>query len=273
MLRAMAALFGNRRTSPRSGGRERLTANARPAVVYAIGDVHGCLDELLQLEQLIRRDAANVEGEKWIVMLGDYIDRGPRSAQVIDHLLGPSADSFRRFALAGNHEQMLLDFLASPRLAADWLQYGGWETLASYGIDTRNRTMDATVAAMTLEARMPRSHLDWLRQLPVSLELPGFVFVHAGLRPGRPLADQDESDLLWIREPFLDSPGDFGVIVVHGHTPESEPVVRPWRLGIDTAAFATGRLTSARIVAGGEISFLATHSATPLAAPTAPGSD
>lgn len=273
MLRAMAALFGNRRTPPRPGGRERLAASARPAVVYAIGDVHGCLDELLQLEQLIRSDAAGVEGEKWIVMLGDYIDRGPRSAQVIEHLLGQPTDSFRRFALAGNHEQMLLDFLASPRQAADWLEYGGWETLASYGIDTRNRTMDATVAAMTLEARMPRSDLDWLRQLPVSLELPGFVFVHAGLRPGRPLADQDESDLLWIREPFLEGPGAPGVVVVHGHTPETEPVVRTWRVGIDTAAFATGRLTSVRIGAGGEISFLASSSTNSMGAPAAPGTD
>lgn len=273
MLRAMATLFGNRRTRPRSPGRERLSANVRPGAVYAIGDVHGCLDELLQLEQLIQSDAANVEGEKWIVMLGDYIDRGPRSAQVIDHLLALPPRGFRRFALAGNHEQMLLDFLASPRLAADWLEYGGWETLGSYGIDARDRTMDATVAATMLGARMPRSHLDWLRQLPVSLELPGFVFVHAGIRPGRPLAEQDESDLLWIREPFLEIPGDAGVLVVHGHTPETEAVVRPWRLGIDTAAFATGRLTSARIDAGGEISFLASSPADPLAAPIAQETD
>lgn len=266
MLRAMATLFGNRRTLPRSPGRERLSANGRPDAVYAIGDVHGCLDELRQLEQLIESDAANIEGEKWIVMLGDYIDRGPRSAQVIDHLLAPPPDGFRRFTLAGNHEQMLLDFLASPRSATDWLEYGGWETLESYGIDTRGH-MDAMVAATILGARMPRSHLDWLQQLPVSLELPGFVFVHAGIRPGRLLAEQDESDLLWIREPFLEVPGDAGVLVVHGHTPATEPVLRSWRVGIDTAAFATGRLTSARIDASGEISFLASSSADPAVAP------
>ena len=273
MLRAMTALFGNRPAPARSSGRQRLSADARPAIVYAIGDVHGCLDELRQLEQLIRADAQHVEGEKWIVLLGDYIDRGPQSAQVIDHLLAPPPDGFRRFTLVGNHEQMLLDFLASPRRHPDWLAYGGLETLASYGIDARGGTIEAGAAATALGARMPRSHLDWLRQLPVSLELPGFVFVHAGLRPGLPLAEQEESDLLWIREPFLDVPGAPGIVVVHGHTSETEPVLRSWRVGIDTAAFATGRLTSARIEAGGKISFLASRPANPLAAPTAPTTD
>lgn len=273
MLRAMAALFGNRHNASSSTGRQRLSAAVRPAVVYAIGDVHGCLDELRQLEQLIQADAAGVEGEKWLVLLGDYIDRGPRSAQVIDYLLAPPPEGFRRFTLAGNHEQMLLDFLAAPRRHPDWLAYGGVETLASYGIDAGDEQTRAATAAMALEARMPQVHLDWLRQLPVSLELPGFFFVHAGIRPGLPLAEQDESDLLWIREPFLDGPGAPGLVVVHGHTPETQPVVRPWRVGIDTAAFATGKLTAARIDAAGRISFLASDSANSLPAPAAAKTD
>lgn len=269
----MTALFGNRRAFPHSADRPRLSAATRPALVYAIGDVHGCLDELRRLEQLIQIDAADVVGEKWIVLLGDYIDRGPQSAQVIDHLIAPPPDGFRRFTLAGNHEQMLLDFLAAPRHATDWLSCGGLDTLASYGIEARDGAMEPAAVAMALEARMPRSHLDWLRQLPVSLELPGFVFVHAGLRPGRTLAEQDEGDLLWIREPFLDVPGGAGIVVVHGHTPETEPVLRSWRVGVDTAAFATGRLTSARIDAGGAISFLASRPTNPFAASTAHTTD
>jgi len=253
----MSALFSNRRLSLPVAARERLRAPTRPVLAYAVGDVHGCLTELRQLERLIEADAAGVVGEKWIVLLGDYIDRGPQSAQVIEHLLAPPPDGFRRFTLAGNHEQMLLDFLAAPNELPEWLAYGGVETLASYGIDARDGGRPVALAR-SLEAQMPRSHLEWLRQLPVSLEIPGFVFVHAGMLPGQTLAKQEDRDLLWIREPFLGTATDNGMIVVHGHTPEPEPVRRAWRVGIDTAAFATGRLTAARIDNNGEISFLST---------------
>jgi len=273
MLRAIGALFSNRRTVQPVGARERLRSTARPALVYAIGDVHGCLAELRQLERLIEADATEAVGEKWIVLLGDYIDRGPQSAQVIDHLLAPALQGFRRFTLAGNHEQMLLDFLAAPNESAEWLAYGGVETLASYGIDARDGGGRPAALARALEAQMPRSHLEWLRQLPVSLETPGFFFAHAGIRPGRTLAEQEDGDLMWIREPFLGAATDAGTIVVHGHTPEAEPVLRTWRVGVDTAAFATGRLTSARIDASGEIRFLSTLPDNPLAASTAFRSD
>jgi serine/threonine protein phosphatase 1 len=270
VLHAMNALFGTRREPQVLAARERLRAPARPAIIYAIGDVHGCLVELRRLEQLIALDALHTAGEKWLVLLGDYIDRGPQSAQVIDHLLAPPADGFRRFSLAGNHEQMLLDFLAAPNEAAEWLEYGGVETLASYGIDARDAGGRPAALAKSLEAQMPRSHLEWLRRLPVSLETPGFFFAHAGVRPGRALAEQEDRDLLWIREPFLESAVDAGTVVVHGHTPVAEPERRAWRIGIDTGAFATGRLTSARIDANGAVRFLSTLPATPASA--APGS-
>ncbi len=269
MLRVMNALFGNHRAPQPAAARERLRASARPALVYAVGDVHGCLAELLQLEKLIEADASGTDGEKWIVLLGDYVDRGPRSAQVIDHLLAPAPDGFRRFSLAGNHEQMLLDFLAAPQEAAEWLAYGGVETLASYGINVREGGGRPAALSRLLETQMPQSHLDWLRQLPISLETPGFFFVHAGVRPGQTLAEQDDRDLLWIREPFLGAATQFDTIVVHGHTPAIEPVRTAWRVGVDTAAFATGRLTAARIDAVGEISFLSTLSSNPLAASAA----
>lgn len=273
MLRAVGALFGHRRAPQQLARRERLQASVRPVLVYAIGDVHGCLAELRQLEQLVEADAAGVSGEKWIVMLGDYVDRGPQSAQVIEHLLGPAPKGFRRFALAGNHEQMLLDFLDAPNDSAEWLAYGGVETLASYGVDASSGGGRPAALARSLEAQMPRSHLEWLRQLPISLEIPGFIFVHAGVRPGRALAEQDDRDLLWIREPFLGVPTDNGTIVVHGHTPEVEPVRLAWRVGVDTAAFATGRLTSACIDAAGEVSFLSTLPNNPLVASQAARSD
>ncbi|KQU99451.1 hypothetical protein ASC89_10745 [Devosia sp. Root413D1] len=273
MLRAMNALFGSRRAPQSLAARERLSASARPALVYAIGDVHGCLAELRQLERLIEADAAGTPGEKWMVLLGDYIDRGPQSAQVIDHLLAPAPAGFRRFTLAGNHEQMLLDFLAAPQQSAEWLDYGGVETLTSYGIDARDGGGRPAMLARSLEAQMPRSHLEWLRQLPISLETPGFFFAHAGVRPGRTLAEQLDGDLMWIREPFLGGATGTGKIVVHGHTPEAEPMRLPWRIGIDTGAFATGRLTSARIDKGGEISFLSTVPNIPMTAPPAFRSD
>lgn len=262
MLRAVASLFGPRRPEPQP--RQRLSAAARPALIYAIGDVHGCLDELLRLEQHIVADAAGTAGEKWIVMLGDYVDRGPASAQVIDHLLAPPPPGFRRFTLAGNHEQMLLEFLAAPRQSAGWLDFGGLETLRSYGIEPLNQPPAALATA--LAARLPSAHLDWLHQLPASLEVPGFVFVHAGLRPGVPLDAQDERDMLWIRNEFLDAPASGGPVVVHGHSPEAEPVHNAARIGIDTAAFATGRLTSARIDADGGVSFITSQQANPMAA-------
>jgi serine/threonine protein phosphatase 1 len=266
VLHAMNALFGARREPQSLATRERLRASARPAVIYAVGDIHGCLVELRRLEQIIAVDASHTIGEKWLVHLGDYIDRGPQSAQVIDHLLAAPTDGFRRFSLAGNHEQMLLDFLATPNESAEWLAYGGVETLASYGIDARDAGGRPAALARALEAQMPRSHLEWLRRLPVSLETPGFFFAHAGVRPGRALAEQEDRDLLWIREPFLETAMDAGTVVVHGHTPASEPELRAWRIGIDTGAFATGRLTSARIEASGAVSFLSTLPATPLSA-------
>ncbi|HEV7274656.1 MAG TPA: metallophosphoesterase family protein [Devosiaceae bacterium] len=232
-------------------------ASERPQLLYAVGDVHGCLEELLRLEQAILADAAGVVGEKWLVMLGDYVDRGPASAGVIDHLLAPPPFGFRRLCLKGNHEAMLLEALSDATALLHWLSFGGDATLASYGMDQaaieklRQGQLRGGARRQLLAAHLPDEHLEFLRGLPIVLSMPGYIFVHAGLRPGVPLADQQESDLLWIRDLFLEAEHDHGAVVVHGHTPVQQPFVSRTRIGIDTGCFMSGRLTALRIDAEG----------------------
>ena len=258
MLARLRDLLGLGNPFEQTIERPRIFTPRRPDRLYAIGDIHGCLTELIELERLIIEDSRDAVGEKWIVTLGDYIDRGPASAQVIDHLSAPAPAGFKRISLAGNHEQMLLDFLAAPRRNQLWLDNGGPDTARSYGLNST--ALDAGPAALsaTLVGRMPSEHLDWLKQLPAMLSLPGFTFVHAGIRPGVPLDDQLDEDLLWIREPFLGDWAPGSSIIVHGHTPQTEPVRTSNRIGIDTAAFATGRLTALRLDNDDSISFLST---------------
>jgi serine/threonine protein phosphatase 1 len=263
MLDALRTLLGRKRpVAAAVAPRARLTAAEWPAVVYAIGDIHGCLDELRLLEKLIAEDAADVgDGERWLVTLGDYIDRGPHSAQVIGHLMSAPPEGFRRIAIAGNHEQMLLDFLADPAANAQWLEFGGLETARSYGMRDRPALGGprwARAIARDLAGLIPESHLEFLRALPISLTVPGNFFVHAGIRPGVAVDEQADEDLLWIREPFLEQGMPGGVLVIHGHTPANEPELRAWRVGIDTAAFASGRLTAVRLSPGATPTFLST---------------
>jgi len=231
-------------------GRARLTSETWPAAIYAIGDVHGRYDLLRALEKQIADDAVAYDGEKWLVTLGDYVDRGAQSASVLDHLTGAAPNGFRRVSLCGNHEQMMLDFIAAPVWPSSWLDYGGIETLRSYGIAVEASRGEPRRLRALIESHIPEEHLQFLRELPVCLALPGFVFVHAGIRPGIPVEEQSEEDLLWIRHEFLDAQLPAGLTVVHGHTPMPEPVVTPQRISIDTGAFATGRLTGVRIVPG-----------------------
>ncbi|MGV8955667.1 MAG: metallophosphoesterase family protein [Cypionkella sp.] len=228
--------------------RERLRATQWPRVIYAIGDVHGCRDELVQLESLIAADAASLTGEKWIVMLGDYVDRGPHSAAVLDRLCARPPSGFRRICLVGNHETMMLAFMSAPDSSAEWLKFGGVETLASYGIDVES-FMRANPKArhQILASYIPTEHIEFLQSLPVLLALPDTLFVHAGIRPGFGIEDQIEDDLLWIREPFLSHPNPLGIRVVHGHTPVSQPEIVGNRIAVDTGAFGTGILTAVRM--------------------------
>lgn len=225
---------------------------SEPAVVYAIGDVHGCLDALIALEERIVADAAGIEGRKLIVMLGDYVDRGPKSAAVVYHLIASPPAGFERICLRGNHDDAFLAFLDGDP-AGDWvLDHGAEQTFASYGLDMEALAVDGArhVLREAIRAAVPASHVEFLRQLPVLLTIGTDVFVHAGLRPGRPLAEQTDDDLMWIRRSFLDLGPGLPVRVFHGHTPMREAYVGPERVSLDTHCYRTGRLTAARLQAG-----------------------
>ena len=213
----------------------------RPGLrVYAIGDVHGCLDRLVALHYAIAADlAARPVAETVLIHLGDYVDRGPDSAGVLWLLGGSVAPPVtRRVDLQGNHETMMLAALAGgPSRAADiWLDNGGSATLESYGV-----AADAGPAAW--RAAVPIGHRHWMEQRDLLHIEGGYLFVHAGIRPDRPLGAQNPEDLLWIREPFLSDRSRRAHVVVHGHTPRLEPDIFPNRIGIDTGAVMGGKLT------------------------------
>lgn len=209
-----------------------------------IGDIHGRLDLLDRAVAAIHRDVAAHGSDALTVTLGDYIDRGPSSCGVLDRLAdNPFPTPY--VALRGNHEAMIEEFLDDPSYGMHWRSQGGAETLQSYGVVVRGLTVGrANVeAAARLRSVMPAKHATFLRSLQMSFTHGRFFLCHAGVRPGVPLAQQSEHDLMWIRREFLASTADFGKIVVHGHTPVAEPEVLPNRINIDTCAYASDRLT------------------------------
>jgi serine/threonine protein phosphatase 1 len=214
--------------------------------LYAIGDVHGCSVVLQRLLALIDVHLASYPSQRPIlVFLGDYVDRGLGSRHVIDQLIA-LRESRETVFLKGNHESCMLEFLSEPAILAKWMQFGALDTLKSYGLtpgDYMDRNEQESLAAGLRAVLEERGHLDFLERLRTSFVCDDFFFVHAGVRPGIPLDRQCEEDLLWIRDEFLQYPGDFEKIVVHGHTPVPQPEVCSNRINIDTGAYATGRLT------------------------------
>lgn len=216
--------------------------------VYAIGDIHGRLDLLRELHEMIVRDAREyAPARRVLVYVGDYIDRGYESRQTLDYLLDSPLPGFEIVHLMGNHERSMLDFLEDIAIGPGWLRYGGRETLFSYGVDPDRdfaSGKDCLLRIQTeLRAVLPERHRRFLADLPLTHEEGDYLFVHAGVRPGIPLDRQDDEDLLWIRDEFLGSSADHGKVIVHGHSISDEPELRPNRIGIDTGAFATGCLT------------------------------
>ncbi len=209
--------------------------------VYAVGDIHGCLDRLVALHEMIADDiAVRPIQHTTLVHLGDFVDRGTDSAQVVDWLINlPPVPADSIINLMGNHEEMMLSAIAGVDKEApeQWLMNGGADSLLSWGIPR-------TVPASEWANRLPRQHLMFLRDLALSHRIGPYLFVHAGVRPGVPLEHQTRQDMLWIREPFLSSRADHGAVVVHGHTPKRAPVVQPNRIAIDTGAVLGGALTS-----------------------------
>ncbi|SDB66878.1 metallophosphoesterase family protein [Belnapia rosea] len=218
--------------------------------VYAIGDVHGCDDKLAILHAAIAEDlAARPAARPLLVHLGDYIDRGPDSAGVIARLVaGPPVPGLPMVNLLGNHERSMIDALAGERAAiTDWRFHGGREALTSWDIDP-----DSDPSGWA--ASIPAAHRRFVEGLALMHRVGGYLFVHAGIRPGLPLEAQSPDDLIRIRGGFLDSTADFGVVVVHGHTPTREPVLRRNRIGIDTGA-AYGRELTCLVLEADRMAF------------------
>ncbi|MBW0150464.1 MAG: serine/threonine protein phosphatase [Phenylobacterium sp.] len=243
-------LFGKKKPSapPSTGGRR----------VYAVGDIHGRHDLLEGLLREIARDvsAEPPQAQPILIFLGDYVDRGPGSHQVVETILSLRREpAFEVRALKGNHEEALLRFLDEPGFGSTWAEHGGNATLASYGVQppaTRTDPEAWAVAREAFAATLPGDHKTFYDELELITEVGDYAFVHAGVRPGVALAHQTERDLLWIRGEFLQAPGPFGKVIVHGHTPMEAPQMTPHRLGLDTGAYATGVLTAARLDEAGQ---------------------
>lgn len=229
------------------------------AVIYAVGDIHGELERLDRLHAMIAADAGTrTAGRRVVIYVGDYIDRGPDSAGVIDRLTGDPLPGFETVFLMGNHEEFLVHFLEIADTMAGWFHNGGLQTLESYGIDLRDHDgwmTNPNALRDALDDRMPDRHRRFFDSLGLYHIEGDYLFVHAGIRPGRALGDQTRTDMLWIRREFIYSDADFGHVVVHGHTPRDQVEIRPNRIGIDTGAVYGGPLT-ALVLEGTERVFL-----------------
>lgn len=248
-MKKLAGLIGLGKV-PARPRRARLQIDTTDTAIYAIGDVHGCLNELLALEQAVVADASSLAARKLIVMLGDYVDRGPASAQVLDHLIAPPPAGFERICLAGNHEMQMLDYAEGRSFLPPWLAIGAAATLHSYGID--HQRLDQVYRSSSqvdeiIRKTFPAAHLAFLRSLPVLAEAPRYVFVHAGFRPELELDRQPDEDLITIRSAFYERAHLLTKYVVHGHTPVDEAERDGARINIDTGACFTGKLTALRI--------------------------
>jgi serine/threonine protein phosphatase 1 len=216
--------------------------------VYAIGDIHGRLDLLRQLHAKIEDDLTSANGlHTKVIYVGDYVDRGRESSQVIECLIESSLPCDEHVHLLGNHDAWFRRFVEDEGEPMPWLQVGGQATVLSYGVDCSSPSLDdERIEAMrtALQAKVPESHLKFLNALPLTHTVGDYLFVHAGIRPGIPLDAQDDEDLLLIRNPFLSSKADHGKVVVHGHSVSRKVEWQSNRIGIDTGAYATNCLTA-----------------------------
>lgn len=233
---------------------------SRDQRVYAIGDIHGRRDLLAVLRAEIEKDIANAPSmHHTVVYLGDYVDRGPDSAGVIDDIIALPVDGADSVFIKGNHEHFMQSFVAGTYQGLAWLGNGGDDTLRSYGLDADMHGTDTSLEALSRLFRdtLPGRHRAFIDDLVLSHQIGGIFFAHAGVDPMRPLHDQRAEDLMWIRDPFFNSTRDIGVVVVHGHTPGPEPVVTPYRINVDTYAWHSGHLTAA-VLENGCVRFLST---------------
>jgi serine/threonine protein phosphatase 1 len=213
---------------------------------YCIGDIHGCVNELQELNSLILDDSANFSGKKVVIYLGDYVDRGIDSRGVIDYLLDSPLPEFESIYLMGNHEHFLLRFLEDISVGEPWLRFGGLETLESYDINIEKHPKTASdfqEIQTRFIAAFPMLHKMFLLNCSLSYEIGDYFFCHAGINPRVPLNKQSEEDLLWIRDEFLGYQKHHEKVIVHGHTIFEQPEILHNRIGIDTGAYRSGILS------------------------------
>jgi len=212
--------------------------------IFAIGDVHGCIDQLNRLLDGIEIDLRRHGARGHLVFLGDLVDRGPASAAIIDRVKGGLPGEKASF-LMGNHEEVLLAcYDGDLRKCGEWLQYGGLQTLESYGLSRTEIFERAADLPAAIREVIPREHVSFIRTFADQVALGDYLFVHAGIRPGVAFRDQSPKDLRWIRRGFLDNPTDHGAVVVHGHSIVKEIEVHRNRIAIDTGCYLTGKLTA-----------------------------
>ena len=235
-------------------------------LIYAIGDIHGRHDLMIALLEKVRLDMISIRSRlrtkipTFIVFLGDYIDRGHESKQVIETLCNIKFDHTELIFLKGNHEEAALKFLDMEQSDTAWLSYGGRETLASYGISCPSEGLDEISlinVKATFKEFLPSHHLAFLEQLQSYWISGQYMFVHAGIDPKKPPEEQSDKEYLWIRDGFLSSIRKLPYIIVHGHTPEDSPTWDGRRIGIDTGAYISNRLTAVKLVHD-SIDFLST---------------
>lgn len=230
---------------PHDFAEPRFSAPALPPGlrIYAVGDIHGCADLLSEVILRIEEDRIRRPADRTLeIYLGDYIDRGSNSREVIEALAWRIVER-HAVCLRGNHEALLEASLEDPACLHSWLSIGGANTLKSYGILAETGSISEQELHRNLNDAFPEAHRLFLKCLRNTFSCGDFLFVHAGIRPGIPLRQQSLRDLLWIRDDFLLSKQNHGPIVVHGHTPVARPDFLANRINIDTGAFFSGVLT------------------------------
>jgi serine/threonine protein phosphatase 1 len=212
---------------------------------YAVGDIHGKDKLLAKMLRAIEEDAKQHPDKRIVqIFLGDYIDRGIGSKEVIDLLMSPPPANHKRVCLMGNHEEALLHFLEDPNILRDWANFGGYATLISYGIPIPDSMLPGKLAIVrdALKRNIPERHLEFFNTLKLTHELGDYLFVHAGVHPRNKLSEQKPEHLLWIRSPFLDHKGYFDQYIVHGHTPVAAPEIHKNRANLDVSGASINSL-------------------------------